>query len=378
MWEACGRLGLPVAMHVGDPEAFFLPIDRFNERYEELNAHPDWSFLRQGLSRLQEILDAATGSSPGIRRPPSWRCTSATGPRTSGVGEMLDSSPTSTSKSARASASSAASRERRARFFDKYQDRILFGTDAIPTGTETPQQVFGEDLYQIYYRFLETEDEYFDYAPVARPTAGPLADLRPRPAGADPPQGLSPECRARARVEARRSVKLPTIHLLVVLTLLTLLATATQPPPAGKPRARDLGISAMIGGTPGTLDAITDVAGVEVGHTTLIAGSGKLVVGKGPVRTGVTVIHPRGKANADPVIGAWFTLNGNGEMTGTTWLQESGFLEGPSRSRTRTPSASCATRFSSGRSRAPACSRGGCRWSPRRLTVRSTTSTAST
>ena len=87
--------------------------------------------------------------------------------------------------------------------------------------------------------------------------------------------------------------------------------------------------SLPIGGTAGTLDAITDVAGVEVGHTTLISGSGKLVVGKGPVRTGVTVIHPRGKANPDPVFGAWFTLNGNGEMTGTTWLQESGILEGP-------------------------------------------------
>jgi L-aminopeptidase/D-esterase-like protein len=98
---------------------------------------------------------------------------------------------------------------------------------------------------------------------------------------------------------------------------------------SSKPRARDLGISAQIGGTPGTLDAITDVAGVEVGHTTLISGSGKLVVGQGPVRTGVTVIHPRGKDNPDPVMGAWFTLNGNGEMTGTTWLQESGFLEGP-------------------------------------------------
>jgi L-aminopeptidase/D-esterase-like protein len=68
---------------------------------------------------------------------------------------------------------------------------------------------------------------------------------------------------------------------------------------------------------------------VEVGHTTLISGGGRLVVGKGPVRTGVTVIHPRGKRNPDPVFGAWFTLNGNGEMTGTTWLQESGILEGP-------------------------------------------------
>ena len=96
-----------------------------------------------------------------------------------------------------------------------------------------------------------------------------------------------------------------------------------------KPRAREIGVTALIGGTAGALDAITDVAGVEVGHTTLISGSGPLVVGTGPVRTGVTIIHPRGKASADPVMGAWFTLNGNGEMTGTTWLQESGWLEGP-------------------------------------------------
>ena len=96
---------------------------------------------------------------------------------------------------------------------------------------------------------------------------------------------------------------------------------------AQKPRERDLKLP--IGGTAGPLDAITDVAGVEVGHTTLISGSGKLVVGMGPVRTGVTVVHPRGKANADPVFAAWFTLNGNGEMTGTTWVQESGLLEGP-------------------------------------------------
>jgi L-aminopeptidase/D-esterase-like protein len=94
-------------------------------------------------------------------------------------------------------------------------------------------------------------------------------------------------------------------------------------------RARDLGLSPLIGGRPGPLDAITDVAGVEVGHATLVSGEGRLVVGKGPVRTGVTVVHPRGRASSDPVFGAWFTLNGNGEMTGTTWLQESGFLEGP-------------------------------------------------
>jgi L-aminopeptidase/D-esterase-like protein len=101
------------------------------------------------------------------------------------------------------------------------------------------------------------------------------------------------------------------------------------PQAPAKPRARELGLAAAIGGTPGPIDAITDVAGVEVGHTTLISGEGPLVVGRGPVRTGVTVVHPRGKARPDPVFGAWFTLNGNGEMTGTTWLEESGILEGP-------------------------------------------------
>ena len=88
-----------------------------------------------------------------------------------------------------------------------------------------------------------------------------------------------------------------TAGLAVAAVLAVMMLPAT--PHAQKPRARELGLP--IGGTPGTLDAITDVAGVEVGHTTLISGSGRLVVGKGPVRTGVTVVHPRGKANADPV-----------------------------------------------------------------------------
>ena len=94
-----------------------------------------------------------------------------------------------------------------------------------------------------------------------------------------------------------------------------------------KPRARDLGVP--FDGTPGPNNAITDVRGVEVGHTTLISGEGKLKVGVGPVRTGVTAVLPRGKTSTDAVFGAWFTLNGNGEMTGTTWLEDSGFLDGP-------------------------------------------------
>src|SRR5499433_728897 len=107
-----------------------------------------------------------------------------------------------------------------------------------------------------------------------------------------------------------------------------------SPPPVKQPaevkvvRARDLGVP--FDGTPGKLNAITDVAGVEIGYTTLISGEGKLEVGKGPVRTGVTAILPRGHASLnDPVYAGFFSLNGNGEMTGTAWLDESGFLEGP-------------------------------------------------
>jgi len=110
-------------------------------------------------------------------------------------------------------------------------------------------------------------------------------------------------------------------------SLLLLYALSAQAAAQSKPRARDLGVP--FDGNPGPYNAITDVNGVEVGHTTLISGSGKLKVGEGPVRTGVTAVLPRGKDSLDPVFGAWFTLNGNGEMTGTTWLEDSGFLDGP-------------------------------------------------
>jgi len=124
------------------------------------------------------------------------------------------------------------------------------------------------------------------------------------------------------------------------LGLLTLLpggagavdSASSQPASASQalsgPRARDLGVPFV--GTPGKWNAITDVPGVEVGEVTLVAGSGKLVRGQGPVRTGVTAVLPRGKlAPTDPVFAGWFTLNGNGEMTGTTWVEESGQLYGP-------------------------------------------------
>jgi D-aminopeptidase len=111
------------------------------------------------------------------------------------------------------------------------------------------------------------------------------------------------------------------------LCLLGVLMVSIAVPLQAKPRARDLGIP--FEGPTGPLNAITDVAGVEVGYSTIVAGEGKLERGKGPVRTGVTAILPRGKGSKDPVFASWFPLNGNGEMTGTTWIDESGFLEGP-------------------------------------------------
>src|SRR5713226_7325078 len=101
------------------------------------------------------------------------------------------------------------------------------------------------------------------------------------------------------------------------------LVLSAQEKAAPKPRARDLGVP--FDGTPGALNAITDVKGVEVGQTTLIRGEGALKPGQGPVCTCVTVIIPRGKRSKDPVFAGWFSLNGNGEMTGTTWVEESGF-----------------------------------------------------
>jgi L-aminopeptidase/D-esterase-like protein len=112
--------------------------------------------------------------------------------------------------------------------------------------------------------------------------------------------------------------------LLVVASCFIMMPLSAAEP---KSRARDLGVP--FEGTPGPLNAITDVAGVEVGHTTLIRGEGKLVVGQGPVRTGVTAILPRGRGSIEGVFAGWFSLNGNGEMTGTTWIDESGLLEGP-------------------------------------------------
>jgi predicted TIM-barrel fold metal-dependent hydrolase len=171
MWEAAGAKNMPVIIHVSDPEAFFLPIDRYNERYEELHAHPDWSFYGDFPSN-KELHEARNRL---IARHPKTQFILAHAGNTENlawVAEWMDDHPNIWVEiGARIGELGRQPRTCR-KFFEKYQDRILFGTDAVPHGDEYPQQVYGDALYQIYYRFLETEDEYFDYSPARVPPQG--------------------------------------------------------------------------------------------------------------------------------------------------------------------------------------------------------------
>jgi len=173
LWETCGSLDMPVAIHVSDPEAFFLPTDRFNERFEELNNHPDWSFYGRDFPSNAELLEARNRVL--ARHPKTQFIVLHVGNNAENlpyVGECMDRFPNMhVELGARIGELGRQPRMAR-KFFERYQDRILFGTDAVPHGTDTPQQVFDDELYEIYYRFLETEDEYFDYAPAPVPPQG--------------------------------------------------------------------------------------------------------------------------------------------------------------------------------------------------------------
>jgi len=173
MWEACGGLNLPVAIHTSDPEAFFLPIDRFNERFEELNNHPDWSFHGKDFPSNAELLEARNRMY--ARHPKTNYISLHVGNDAENLGyvsECLDRFPNMyVDLAARIGEIGRQPRNSR-KFFEKYQDRILFGTDAVPHDKTTPQQAFGDKLYEIYARALETEDEYFDYAPAPKPPQG--------------------------------------------------------------------------------------------------------------------------------------------------------------------------------------------------------------
>ena len=173
MWDTCGQLNMPVAIHISDPVAFFTPTDRFNERYEELNNHPDWSFYDHDFPSNAELLEARNRMI--ARHPRTQFIVLHVGnfaENLDNVSENLDRFPNMAVDIAARIGELGRQPRRSRKFFDRYQDRILFGTDATPHGDEFPQQVFNDKLYEIYYRFLETEDEYFDYAPAKVPPQG--------------------------------------------------------------------------------------------------------------------------------------------------------------------------------------------------------------
>jgi predicted TIM-barrel fold metal-dependent hydrolase len=173
MWDCCAQLSMPVAIHVADPLAFFTPTDRFNERYEELSNHPEWSFYGSDFPSVKQLLEAR--NRVFARHPKTQFVVLHVGNHAENLAEVAESLDRFPNISVDIAARiGELGRQPRAagRFFDKYQDRIIFGTDATPHGEAFPQQVFNDRLYEIYYRFLETEDEYFDYAPANIPPQG--------------------------------------------------------------------------------------------------------------------------------------------------------------------------------------------------------------
>ncbi len=173
MWEAAGKLNMPVFIHTSDPDAFFTPTDRFNERWEELGNHPDWSFYGKDFPPKSDLLARRNRV---IERHPK---TTFVGLHVANHPENLDEVSSWLDKFPNlhveigARIGELGRQPRRARkFFVDYQDRIMFGTDATPNGKEVPQQDLKPVMFQAYFRFLETLDEYFDYAPSPTPPQG--------------------------------------------------------------------------------------------------------------------------------------------------------------------------------------------------------------
>jgi predicted TIM-barrel fold metal-dependent hydrolase len=154
IWEECGRLGIPVSIHVTDPEAFFYPADASNERYEELTEHPDWSFSSPQFPSKQSILEAR--NRVFARHPHTTFIALHMGnwpENLDYVGQVLDRYPNTYVEFGAREAELGRQPRRSREFFLKYQDRIMFGTDNGPE----------EEMYRNYFRWLETADEYFDY-----------------------------------------------------------------------------------------------------------------------------------------------------------------------------------------------------------------------
>lgn len=173
MWDAAGQLGFPVFIHVTDPDAFFTPTDRFNERWEELGNHPRWSFHGGDFPQKAELLAARNRV---IERHPGTTFVGLHAGNHSedldDVSSCLDRYPNFNVEIGARLGELGRQPRRSRRFFEEHQDRVMFGTDASPNGTSVPQQDLEPKMFQLYFRFLETLDEYFDYAPSPTPPQG--------------------------------------------------------------------------------------------------------------------------------------------------------------------------------------------------------------
>jgi predicted TIM-barrel fold metal-dependent hydrolase len=173
MWQAAGELKMPVLIHIADPDAFFIPIDRFNERWEELGNHPDWSFYGDQFPGKDELLAARNRV---IEKYPNTTFVGLhVGNRSENLDEVsgwLDRYPNFHAEIGARLGELGRQPRRSRKFFEDYQDRIMYGTDATPNGITMPQQDLTPQMFQCYFRFLETLDEYFDYSPAPTPPQG--------------------------------------------------------------------------------------------------------------------------------------------------------------------------------------------------------------
>lgn len=173
MWETAGALDMPVLIHTADPGAFFLPIDRFNERYEELQHHPDWSFYDKDFPSRRELHEARLRV---VARHPKTTFVALHVANDAEdlvqVEEWLGRYRNLYVETAARLGELGRQPRNSRRFFERQQDRILFGTDAVPNGVNYPQQDLMPAMFRCYFRFFETEDDYFDYSPAAVPPQG--------------------------------------------------------------------------------------------------------------------------------------------------------------------------------------------------------------
>ena len=173
MWEAAGALKMPVFIHTADPDAFFTPVDRFNERWEELGNHPDWAFIGKDYPSKSELLAARNRVIARHRKTTFVGHHIANHPENLGeAGRWLETYPNLMVETGARLGEIGRQPYGARKFFERFQDRIMMGTDATPNAKAYPQQDLRPELFLCYFRFFETMDEYFDYSPAPVPPQG--------------------------------------------------------------------------------------------------------------------------------------------------------------------------------------------------------------